>query len=253
MEENTYTFWNERYSPMNRPLIFLHGSADSASIWRLQLEHFSQHGRNNVFAFDLPGHGQRPDIFSSDVTIQDYARAAREIIKHELRVEQPILAGHSLGGAIALTMALEYGEEMSGLILIGTGARLRVLPSILERARTTPQETRQQLVALATAPSRQANIVPTIISEQATPGLTILYRDLAACNSFDVMSRLQEVSSPTLIICGAEDHLTPVKYSEYLHQQLTTSTLCIIPDAGHYVMREQPEKVNQAIERWQEA
>jgi pimeloyl-ACP methyl ester carboxylesterase len=58
---------------------------------------------------------------------------------------------------------------------------------------------------------------------------------------------------PILIICGAEDRLTPVKYSEYLHQQLTTSTLCIIPDAGHYVMREQPEKVNQAIERWEEA
>jgi pimeloyl-ACP methyl ester carboxylesterase len=238
---------------MNRTLIFLHGSADSTSIWRLQLEHFRQRGHNNAFAIDLPGHGQRPDIFSPDVTIQDYTRAAREIIKHELHIEQPILAGHSLGGAIALTMALEYSEELSGLILIGTGARLRVLPAILEGARTTPQEARQQLVELAVAPAQRASIVPAIIAEQTTPGPTILYRDLAACNSFDVMSRLQEISLPILIICGAEDRLTPVKYSEYLHQQLTTSTLCVIPDAGHYVMREQPEKVNQAIERWEEA
>jgi pimeloyl-ACP methyl ester carboxylesterase len=237
---------------MNRPLIFLHGSADSTSIWRLQLEYFRQHGHNNAFAIDLPGHGQRPDIFSPDVTIQDYTRAAREIIKHELHIEQPILVGHSLGGAIALAMALEYSEELSGLILIGTGARLRVLPAILEGARTTPREARQQLVELALAPARRASIMPAIISEQATPGPTILYRDLAACNSFDVMSRLHEISLPTLIICGAEDRLTPVKYSEYLHQQLTASTLCIISDAGHYVMREQPEKVNQAIERWKE-
>lgn len=245
-------FYNERDSPMNRPLIFLHGSADSALIWRLQLEHFRQRRRNNVFAVDLPGHGQRPAIFSSDVTIQDYARTVREIIKHELHAEQPILVGHSLGGAIALTMALEYGQELSGLILIGTGARLRVLPTILESARTAPQEARQQLVELATTPAQRATVVPAIISEQVTPGPTILYRDLAACNGFDAMDRLQEISLPTLIICGAEDRLTPVKYSEYLHQQLTTSTLCIIPDAGHYVMREQPEKVYQAIEQWEE-
>lgn len=238
---------------MKHPLIFLHGSADSAAIWRLQLEHFSKSRFRQAFAIDLPGHGQRPDIFTLDVSVQDYARATRDIIGHELQVEQPVIAGHSLGGAIALMMALEYGTELGGLILVGSGARLRVLPTLLEGAKERPQETRQQLVELATAPANRASIVPAVLSEQELPGPTILYRDLAACNNFDVMKRLQEISLPTLIICGEEDRLTPLKYSEYLHQQIAGSQLGRIPQAGHYVMREQPEKFNQIIEGWEAA
>ena len=64
-----------------------------------------------------------------------YAQAVRQILQQELHLDHPIIAGHSLGGAIALTMALEYGDELGGLILIGTGARLRVLPATLEAAR----------------------------------------------------------------------------------------------------------------------
>ena len=238
---------------MKQPLVFLHGSADSARIWRLQTEYFTRDERNNVFAIDLPGHGERTDIFPSEVSIQDYARAVRAIIKQELHIEQAIIAGHSLGGAIALMMALEYGTEVSGLVLIGTGARLRVLPALLEGAKNTPQETRRQLVEMAIAPINRAGVVPAVIAEQKTPGAMILYRDLMACHNFNVIGRLQEIAVPTLIICGEEDRLTPVKYSEYLHQQIAHSTLAIVPQAGHYVMREQPEKVNTAIEQWRRA
>jgi pimeloyl-ACP methyl ester carboxylesterase len=235
---------------MKQPLVFLHGSADSTRIWRLQLEHFTKDGKDKVFAIDLPGHGQRVDTLSSEVSIQDYAEAVRSIIKHELHVDQPVIAGHSLGGAIALMMALEHNTELSGLILIGTGARLRVLPTLLENAKTNPQETRRQLVEMATAPLNQARVAPAIIAEQETSGPLILYRDLMACHNFDVINRLQEISVPSLIICGEEDRLTPVKYSQYLHRQITHSKSHIIPQAGHYVMREQPEKVNQLIEQW---
>lgn len=238
---------------MKHPLVFLHGVPDSAQIWRLQLEHFRNKENNDVFAIDLPGHGQRPDIFSSEVTIQDYARAVQTIIKNELHADQPIIAGHSLGGAIALMMALEYGPELSGLVLIGTGARLRVLPTLLEGAKVNPQETRRQLAEIGTVPANRARVMPTIIAEQEAPGPTVLYRNLKACNNFDVIGRLQEISVPTLIVCGEEDRLTPVKYSEYLHQNIASSTLRIIAQAGHYVMREQPEKFNQVIEHWKDA
>src|SRR2546425_615524 len=197
----------------HRPLVFIHGSGANSRIWQLQVEHFG----DNAFPIDLPGHGERPDTLPPEVSVSDYARVTHEIIFQELRLKTPIIAGNSLGGAIALTMGLEYASELGGLILIGTGSRLRVLPSILEEA-------------------KKASVVT--------------YRDWAACNTFDVMNKLGEIRLPTLIICGADDRLTPVKYSQYMHDHIQGSTLCIIPNAGHTVMRDQPERVNQAIDEW---
>jgi pimeloyl-ACP methyl ester carboxylesterase len=204
---------NEGRNLLNRPLVFIHGSGGSSQSWEFQVERFG----DTAFPIDLPGHGERADTLPPEVSVSDYARVVHEIVFEELGLKAPIIAGHSLGGAITLTMGLEYASELSGLILIGTGARLRVLPSILEEAK------RQSLV---------------------------VYRDWAACNAFDVMTRLNEIHLPTLIICGADDTYTPVKYSQYMHNHIEGSVLCIVPHAGHNVMVEQPKRVNEAIDEW---
>lgn len=237
---------------MNNPIVFLHGSGDSAHIWRLQLEALNGKRPGSAFAIDLPGHGQRADTFGpgAEVSVLDYARAVHDIVFDELGLERPIIAGHSLGGAIALMMALEYRQELGAIMLIGTGARLRVLPALLEAAKQETPEGRAQLAALSVAPANVNTLPPAIDGERGSAQPGMLYRDLAACNVFDVMARLSEISLPALIICGAEDRLTPVKYSQYMHDRLPGSTLHIVPEAGHYVMREQPEIVNAAIEAW---
>ena len=232
----------------NHPsLVFIHGSGDSGRVWRLQIEHF---GTQHAFALDLPGHGQRPDTLPTEVSVQAYAQATYDIVMQELHLQKPIIVGHSLGGAIALTMALEYGNELGGIILIGTGARLRILPALLADAKNTLEQARTRLSHMAVAATTSPLVSQAVAQEQTPPGPNILYRDLAACDVFDIMKRLYEISIPTLILCGTEDQLTPVKYSTYLHQHIQGSTLRVIPDAGHYVMREQPEAVNSAIDEW---
>jgi pimeloyl-ACP methyl ester carboxylesterase len=230
------------------PLVFIHGSGDSGRGWRSQVDYF---GPARAFAIDLPGHGQRADTLPPEVSVFDYARAARNIIWDELGLDHPIIAGHSLGGAVALMMGLEYGDDLGGLILIGTGARLRVHPGLLEGARTASDAATRQLKELAFAPSHADTMLDDMLAEEQTrPAPYMLYRDLAACNVFDCMERLAEISLPTLIICGTEDRSTPVKYSQYLHEHIAGSSLCLVSDAGHYVMHEQPQQVNSAIEEW---
>lgn len=233
---------------MDNPIVFIHGSGDSAHIWRYQLAHFG----NRAFAIDLPGHGSRPDTLPEQPRVEDYARAVHEIITRELRLEAPIVAGHSLGGAIAITMGLEYAKELSGLILIGTGARLRVLPSLLESARTASEQVSLELKQMSISPHTDPGMPASLMEEdeQAARGRAMLYRDLAACDIFDYMKRLGDIRLPTLIMCGVDDRMTPVKYSEFLHKQIPGSMLRVVPDAGHYVLREQPEVVNGIIEGW---
>lgn len=235
---------------MNNPLVFIHGAGDSARAWREQAAHFGA----RAHAIDLPGHGERPDSLPELVSVADYAQVVRAIIRDELHLEQPIIVGHSLGGLIALQMGLDFSPELGGLVLIGTGARMRVLPALLETARSQPGEALRTLKSFSVSQESDPALPARLLNEQASPKPGILYRDLVACNSFDVMDRLGELQNlPTLIICGAEERNAPVKYSQYLHTHIAGSVLEIIAGAGHYVQREKPEEVNLAIARWLES
>lgn len=232
---------------MNNPLVFLHGAGDSARAWREQAKYFGA----RAYALDLPGHGERPDTLPELASVADYARAVYTIVTEELRLARPIIAGHSLGGLIALQMGLDYASELGGLILVGTGARMRVLPALLETARAEPEQALRALKNIAAISRNDPALSARLLNEQVQPAPNILYRDLMACNGFDVMERLQELRDlPTLILCGAEDRNAPVKYSEYLRAHIADSVLKIIPGAGHYVQGEKPEEVNQAIAEW---
>src|SRR5258708_19579464 len=117
---------------MDNPLVFIHGAGDSAQLWRLQLEQLQS--EYQVYAIDLPGHGQRPDTLAVEATVQDYAQATHQVIKDELHLNRPIIVGHSLGGAIALTIPFYYRWHPAVLIFIITGPLIRVHPNSLHSA-----------------------------------------------------------------------------------------------------------------------
>jgi pimeloyl-ACP methyl ester carboxylesterase len=72
---------------------------------------------------------------------------------------------------------------------------------------------------------------------------SVLHSDFTACNDFDMMNSITKIRYPTLVICGQDDQLTPVRYSQYLANEIPKAELRIIPDAGHMVMLEQPQIV----------
>jgi pimeloyl-ACP methyl ester carboxylesterase len=71
----------------------------------------------------------------------------------------------------------------------------------------------------------------------------VLRNDLLACNCFDVIQRLPEINKPTLIVCGTEDRMTPLRFSETMAGQIPGAALQTIDNAGHLVMLEQPRRV----------
>ena len=75
----------------------------------------------------------------------------------------------------------------------------------------------------------------------------VLHGDFSACDRFDVMKEVEKINLPTLILCGEDDALTPVLYSQFLHSRIKGSKLEVLPNAGHMVMMESPQAFNEKI------
>jgi len=164
-----------------------------------------------------------------------------------LQLEQAIVAGHSMGGATAMTLALQHPQRAAGLVLVGTGARLRVLPAILEGTLSHFQDTVELICRYAYAPETDRQLVCRGEREMLQVAPQTVHDDFAACDSFDIMGQLEGIGCPTLVICGTEDRLTPPKYSQYLVDSIAGAELTLVPAAGHMVMVEKPELVAKAI------
>jgi pimeloyl-ACP methyl ester carboxylesterase len=135
--------------------------------------------------------------------------------------------------------------------LVGAGARMRVLPALLAEARTNPSAAKWQLVEMGFTPAHlpQARAFFEQLAPTA-PGM--LYRDLSACNDFDIMSELGHIAQPTLVLTGEEDRLTPPKYARFLAEHLDNARMALPPNAGHYAQIEAPEAIANAIRAWLE-
>lgn len=221
-------------------LIFLHGSGAYGGVWRYQTNHFLDSD-----AINLPGHLHGNTLNS----IEEYADWLKKYIRAK-EYKEVILAGHSFGGAIALMYALKYPQDLKGIIIISSGARLRVHPRYLtaleEAIRGNVLEWYQVLEGMHRLTPE--NYKREVIEKRKAIGPAVMLNDFLCCDKFDLMDKVQEIKLPALIICGELDAMTPIKYANYLGEKLTNARVVVIPQATHLVLAEKPEMVNEAIE-----
>ncbi len=198
-----------------------------------------------VVLLDLPGHGKSPGEALD--RLEECTEAVRRMLTAQ-GIGRCCLAGHSMGGAIAMLLALTYPELLEGLILVATGAKLRVFPEILEGVLRDKEATVRKIAELAFSRKTAAPIIESGFKEMMKCSKEVIHSDFSACEQFNVMDRVGRITLPTLLLCGEDDLLTPIKYSEFLHAEMPGSKLMRIADAGHLVMIEKPEPVNRAIE-----
>ena len=233
-------------APQTPTLVFVHGSGDSAATWDAVIAALPDY---SCVSLDLPGHGalrERPG--PDEMSVSDYADGVHAELRRR-GLSGVCLIGHSLGGAIALRLAVDHPSAVGRLVLVGSGARLRVLPAVLQGAKEMPERTWPEVVAGNFAPGHEEQARAYRATQQPfAPGA--FYRDLAACDRFDMMEELGRVSQPTLAIVGDHDTATPPKYSIYLRDHLAEAQLVVVPNTGHYVLVEAPEVVAGAIRSW---
>lgn len=223
------------------PVVFVHGAGGTHQHWLYQVRDLP---RSPTYALDLPGHGRSEGTgWNSVPAYGDWLVAFLDAAG----LEQAVLVGHSMGGGIAQDVALRYPDRVAGLGLVATGARLRVLPAILDGIRQDPEAAVRLICDYAFGPEAPPEMVRLGRRQMGAIPAEVIYGDFAACDAFDVMVRLGEITAPTFILCGTQDRLTPTKYSIYLRDQIEGATLHLVEGAGHMVMMERPEAVVQAL------
>jgi pimeloyl-ACP methyl ester carboxylesterase len=226
------------------PLVLIHGAGAVGQIWQHQLLAFPR-----AVAPDLPGHPGGAALS----TVPDLARWLLAFLDEQPQGGGPgipagwVLGGYSMGGAVALEAALEAAPRFRGLILIGTGARLRVRQEFFDLLAADYEAAVEELLRWWFTPEASPRVVDRARTALRAVSPAVVHDDFWAAHRFDAMDRVGRIALPTLIICGEEDRMAPVKYSEYLHAQIAGSQLVVIPRAGHLVVLEQPHAVNGAI------
>ena len=220
-------------------LIFIHGSGGSGESFYYQTKYFT-----DSIAIDLPGHPEG----SPCSTIDAYTNWLHDYIKaHDF--SDVILAGHSLGGGICLNYALTFPGELKALILIGSGLKLRVHPMFLDafkNAIDTPELFEEMIDPVYTLVPPQ--LAHTLKQRSIEIGPRVMLNDMQACDAFSIIGREKEITLPTLAICGADDLMTPPKYSQFMADTLPNAQAAIIDGGTHFVFAEKPDDVNQMIE-----
>lgn len=228
------------------PIVLIHGAGSSHLVWPAEIRRLPG---QRVLAIDLPGHGR------SAGTAQQSIRAyADQIVNFlgDLGLYHAVFIGHSMGGAIALTLAMRDPTQVAGLGLISTGAYLGVDAAFME-----------DLANPVTIPSALHQFQSRAFGPQAAPALvercmqpirqtrgSVLYGDWRACADFDVREAVAQIEAPTWVIVGSEDRVTPVAYAHFLAGRMPAARLQIIPGGGHMVLLEQTGSVLQGLQQY---
>ena len=223
-------------------VLFIHGSGGNAEGWRKVIDGLDDF---HTLAVDLPGHGGSKG--EGKTSIPEYSEFVKDFCD-TLGFKEIVLGGHSLGGGVVLDFAVRFPLRLKAALLIGTGARLRVFPEALNLLKK---------MAEGEIPPR---FEPWAFSQKATPEVLregerewartspkVRYYDMLACDQFDIMGELGKIKCPSIIVCGREDRLTPIKYSEFLNRKIVGSRLEIVEGAAHMPMLENPEALSSVL------
>ncbi|MFA6184041.1 MAG: alpha/beta hydrolase [Parcubacteria group bacterium] len=231
-------YYQSRVIDKNNILIFLHG-------WGSQASHFQKTLAKceNFIAIDLPGFGDS-EMPQTPWSLDDYANFVKDFLE-KLEIRNPILAGHSFGGAIGIKYCAE-GNQIKKLILIGSaGIRKKnikkyiyfIIAKFFKLFFSLPGIQKVRIIA--------RKWFYKIIDSEDYINSGALKDTYLNVISEDLTDDLVKIIMPTVLIWGQNDTDTPSNNGKLMHQLIKNSQLYIIPKAGHYVFLDNEKDFNE--------
>lgn len=245
------------------PLVLVHGSPTSSFLWRDMIEELSAHGR--IIALDLPGFGLSDPPHNGDYTISNYARIFESFLE-ALSIEQATLICHDYGGPVVLTYALQHPEKYNRLIILDTFLHRDLPPWPLswKIARIWPfGEIFMRLGGqyITRSALEEGVIDKSRISDQVLQRFYMpdgnpdkLNKTMLGTLRVDYMEdlefiekNLKTIEKPTLILWGEDDKFLPLSLGDRIQKDIKGSRMEIIPNCGHFVQEDKPERATEII------
>jgi pimeloyl-ACP methyl ester carboxylesterase len=244
------------------PLLFLHGLGGVWQNWLLNIAAFKDTHR--CVAFDLPGFGQS-EMPREDISIPGFAQAADAVCR-ELRLDNPVVLGNSMGGFVGAELALRFPTRVSKLVLVSAAglsteyvkrepvlATARAWAALMTRLGSQsdsvlrrPRGRRLALQAVARYPEKLSVPLATELARGAgSPGFNDAFRALL---TYSFRDKLERIEIPVLIVWGRNDILVPVDDAEEFEHLIGENAHSVIfDDTGHLAMLERPSRFNELV------
>ena len=241
---------------MKPTLVFLHGWGQSARVWFAQAEHFSE--RFDLHFLNLPGHSGVPDAAADDWV---------EVLANKLPQQSSILVGWSLGGIMAMQIALKYAERVAALALISTtpsfcmregwtdGASSELLEGFRAGAAAQEAKTLSRFFALMLhgdeLPRSAFNrLAREAVDKAHPPSRAGMQAGLEILSDTDLRHEVGRIDKPVLLMHGEQDAIVPHAAGKYLADHIDQARLESLSPCGHAPMLTRVEEFNETLEAW---
>jgi len=252
--------------PQGHALVLIHGFPFDRHQWDEQIAEFAgpRAGKRGlrVVAYDQRGHGETPPG-PGPLMIEFLVDDLIELLDH-LRIEKATLCGLSMGGYAALRAVDRHPDRVHGLVLADTQAGADDNASRVKRADTIRKIRKGGMAVLTEA--LLPSLFPETELEAKGPGVERIRAQMLATDPegaclalgamacrLDLTERLQAIRTPTLVLVGAEDKITPPERSREMHERIAGSKLVVIPRAGHVANVSAPKAFNEALRAFLDA
>lgn len=250
-------YWTNEFRDGRMTLVFLPGLTADHRLFDKQTEYFA--GKYNVLTWDAPGHAaSRP--FDLDITLDDKAKYLRGILEAE-SITSPVLIGQSMGGYVSQCYMELFPDSAAGFVSIdsaplkrkyATSAEIWLLKRTGPMYRAFPWKLLKKLGAEGCAMSEYGrSIMRLFLDTYSKEEYCVLadtgFRMLGCAMEKD---RPYEIKCPALLICGEKDKAGSAKRYNRAWSREDKLPLVWIKGAGHNSNTDEPEKVNELIEKF---
>lgn len=230
-------------------LVFIHGpgAGGCSAAYEYQLKHFS-----GSVAPDLPGHLHGAPC----ANVARYTDWVRGWLCAQGITGDLVLVGYTLGASIALQYALDYPDEVRGIVVSTVAAEPKIrAPGTYEmrvRAAADPQVYEDEWIAFQRKVMHlvEPGLRERLIAKHRQVGPMSQHHDFSVIDAFEVRDRLPALKPKLLLLRGLDDPGNPPKYEQRIHAAVPGSQYVELDDAGHFPMLETPRKVNALIEEF---